>query len=113
MVTDIIGLSEVRWTESGETTTEEGHKIWFSGEEKKHNYGVAFIVRKESANSVISCTPISSRIISIRVSAKPHNMTIIQVYAPTSDHDDDEIEELYDRKSSEGGYSGNPRRLEC
>ncbi|PIK43970.1 putative amphiphysin [Apostichopus japonicus] len=71
---DIIGLSEVRWTGIGETITEEGQKIWFSGEEKKHHYGVAFIVRKES---------------------KPHNMTIIRVYAPTSDHDDDEVEELY------------------
>ena len=33
---DIIGLSEVRWTGSSETSTEDGHKIWFSGEEKKH-----------------------------------------------------------------------------
>ena len=93
---DIIGLSEVRWTGFGETSTDDGHKIWFSGEEKKHQYGVAFIVRKEVTASVISCTPISSRLISIRISAKPHNMTIIQVYAPTSDHEDEEIEEFYE-----------------
>ena len=93
---DIIGLSEVRWTGSGETSTEDGHKIWFSGEEKKHQHGVAFIVRKEITGSVISCMPILSRLISICVSAKPHNMTIIQVYAPTTDHDDEEVKKFYE-----------------
>ena len=94
---DIIGLCEVRWTGFGETTTDEGHKMWFSGDEKKHQHGVAFIVRKEIFGSDISCTPISSRLISLRVSAKPHNMTIIQVYAPTSDHDDEEVEQFYEQ----------------
>ena len=85
---DIIGLPEVRWTGSGETPAEDGHKIWLSGEEKKHQHGMAFIV--------ISCMPILSRLISICVSAKPHNMTIIQVYAPTTDHDDEEVEKFYE-----------------
>ncbi|XP_076454867.1 uncharacterized protein LOC143289703 [Babylonia areolata] len=75
-------------------------KIWFSGEEKKHEYGVAFIVRKETAGSVISCTPVSSRLITIRISAKPHNLTIIQVYAPTTDHGDEETEEFYEQIDS-------------
>ena len=93
---DILGLAETRWTGLGETTTEEGHKMWFSGDEHKHQHGVAFLVRKEIVNCVLSCTPISSRVISIRISAKPHNLTIIQVYAPTSDHTDEEIEEFYE-----------------
>ena len=46
---------------------------------------------------VLGCTPISSRLITIRVSAKPMNVTIIQVYAPTSDHEDQEVEELYEQ----------------
>ena len=46
--------------------------------------------------SVVSCTPVSSRMISIRISAKPHNVTIIQVYAPSTDHDDEEVEEFYE-----------------
>ena len=57
---------------------------------------MAFIVNKEKVNSVIGCTPISSRIITIRISAKPKNMTIIQVYAPTQDYDDDIVEEFYE-----------------
>ena len=43
---DILGLAEVRWTSCGETTTEEGHKIWYSGEDSKHQHGVGFIVNK-------------------------------------------------------------------
>lgn len=49
---DILGLAEVRRTCNGETTTEEGHMIWFLGDEIKHQHGVGFIVRKEIANSV-------------------------------------------------------------
>lgn len=93
---DILGLAEVRWTSCGETTTEEGHKIWYSGEESIHQHGVGFIVNKSKINSVISCTPISSRLISIRIAARPMNITIIQVYAPTTDYDDDAVETFYE-----------------
>jgi len=93
---DIIRLGKVRWTGFGETMTEEGNKIWYSGQEKHHQHGVAFIVRKEVVRCFISCTPASSRIISIQVSAKPKNITIIQIYAPSSDHADEEVEEFYE-----------------
>ena len=95
-----MGLSEVRWTGFGEATTEEGHKIWYSGEENKHQHGVAFLARKEVADNVISCTPISSRIISIHISAKPHNLTIIQAYAPTAEYDEEELEVFYEQLDS-------------
>ena len=94
---DVIGLSEVRWTNFGEMRTDEGHKIWFSGDDTKHQHGVAFIVRKEILSSVISCTPSSSRLISIRIAAKPQNISIIQVYAPTSDYEDEEVEAFYEQ----------------
>ena len=68
---DIIGLAEMRWTGFGETTSEDGHKIWYSGDEARHQYGVGFIVRKEVTGYIMSCTPVSSRIITIRMSAKP------------------------------------------
>ena len=46
----------------GETTTDEGHKIWSCGEDMKHQHEVASIVRKEVGGSIISCTPISSKL---------------------------------------------------
>ena len=63
-------------------------------EEKTRNtyqYGVAFIARKEVVGSVISCTSISSKLMSIRIFARPHNVTIIQVYATILDNDDKEL----------------------
>lgn len=45
----------------------------------------------------MSCCPISSRLITIRLRASPFNITIIQVYAPTSDYDDDDTEYFYEQ----------------
>ena len=48
---------------------------------------MTFIVQKEVLDSIVSCTPISRRLISIRISVRPYNTTVIQVHAPTSDHE--------------------------
>ena len=90
---DILGLAEVRWTGFGETTT-------YYGEDSKHQYWVTFIIWKEVVGCIISCTPISSRLISIRISTRTHSITVIQVYAPTSDHDDEEVEQFCEQLDS-------------
>ena len=48
-------------------------------------------------NTVMGCHPVSSRLITIHLRAVPFNITIVQVYAPTSDNNDNEIEESYDQ----------------
>ena len=53
------------------------------------------MVRKEVVGSVISCTPISSRLISLRISPRAHNITVIQVYVLTSDHEAKKVEQFY------------------
>ena len=67
--------------------------------EKRKNteHGVGFFVHKDIVNTVMGCRPVSSRLITIRLRAIPFNITIVQVYAPTSDYDDNEIEECYDQ----------------
>ena len=90
-----VGLSETRLNGCGELTTNEGRKIYYSGREK-HPEGVGFIVRKELINAVLNYTTISSRVISIRLKASPINITIIQIYAPTSTYNDEEIEQFYE-----------------
>eukprot|EP00745_Piridium_sociabile_P014565 TRINITY_DN21504_c0_g3_i3.p1 TRINITY_DN21504_c0_g3~~TRINITY_DN21504_c0_g3_i3.p1 ORF type:complete len:211 (-),score=34.41 TRINITY_DN21504_c0_g3_i3:29-661(-) len=94
---NILGLSEVRWKKIGEASTDEGHKIYFSGREDKHEQGVGFLVHKNTVNCVMGCRPVSSRLITIRLKATPFNITIIQVYAPTSDYDDNQVEEFYNQ----------------
>ena len=45
---DILGLCEIRWKNFGETTTEEEHKVFFSGKENRHEHGVGFLVHKDT-----------------------------------------------------------------
>ena len=48
---NILGLCEMRWKNFGETVTEEGHKVFSSGKEDKHVYGVGFLVHKDIVNT--------------------------------------------------------------
>ena len=75
---NIFGLCEMRWKNFGETATEEGHKVFFSGKEDKHENGVGFLVHKDIVNTVMRCRPVSSRLITIRLRAVPFNITIVQ-----------------------------------
>ena len=78
-----------------ETTTEEGHKVFFSGKEDKHEHGVGYLVQRDIMNTVMGCRQVSSRLITIHLRAVLFNITVVQAYAPTSDYDDNEIEEFY------------------
>ena len=51
-------------------------------------------------NTVMGCRPVSSRLITIRLRAVPFNIIIVQAYAPTSDYDDNQIEEFYDQQQN-------------
>ena len=72
----------------GETSTPVGHKLFFSGREDRH---------KNPVNVITGCRPVSCRLITIRLRASPFNIRIIQAYAPTTDYDDDDIEDFYDQ----------------
>ena len=67
---NIVELCEMR-------SIDDGHKIYFSGEEGIHVYGVGFLVHKDVVDAVLGCRPVSSRLISIRLRAAPFNITII------------------------------------
>ena len=56
---------------------------------------VGFLVHKDMGSAVLGCRPVSSRLISIRLRTAPFNVTIIQVYALTSGHDDNEVHNFY------------------
>ena len=91
---DILGIAETRWTDDGRTTSEKYEMIYSGGD--KHQYGVAIMMKKHIASCMVGYWPVSDRIIMAKIQGKPFNINIIQVYAPTTDHDDDEIEKFYD-----------------
>ena len=91
---DILGLAEVRWTESGRKELED-HTFIFSGGQH-HVNGVGMIFKKNVANAIQGYWPISDRVLLVKIAGKPFDIAIIQVYAPTSTHSDEELELFYD-----------------
>ncbi|BFY99382.1 hypothetical protein BsWGS_02422 [Bradybaena similaris] len=91
---EILGISELKWTGMGHFITNE-HYVYYSGHTQYKKNGVAFIVTKQAATSVIGYTPFNDRIITIRLKGQPTNVTIVQVYAPTAEADIDEREQFY------------------
>ncbi|XP_068248003.1 craniofacial development protein 2-like [Palaemon carinicauda] len=102
----VVGLCEVRWKNYGEHLNEEGHVLYYSGEMDKHTNGVGFLVNKNIKNSVLCCHPVSNRAISIRLRAAPLNISIVQAYAPTTDHDDDAVEGDWNAKVGKDALKG-------
>ena len=90
---NILGLCEMT-EEFGETTTEEGRMVFFSGKEDKHEHDVVFILHKDIVNTVIGCQSVSSGLITTRLGAVPFNIRIVQAHAPTSDYDDNKIRRI-------------------
>ena len=64
----------------------------YRGQEPLRRNGVAIIVNKRVQNAVVECNFKNDRIISARFQGKPFNITVIQVYAPTSNAEEDEVE---------------------
>eukprot|EP00112_Aurelia_sp_Birch-Aquarium-sp1_P017361 Seg4013.3 transcript_id=Seg4013.3/GoldUCD/mRNA.D3Y31 product="Craniofacial development protein 2" protein_id=Seg4013.3/GoldUCD/D3Y31 len=94
--TDILEISELKWTGMGFFRSDE-HIVYYSGNEKYKKNGVAVILNKRVAGAVLGYKPVNGRIISLRLQGHPVNYTIIQVYSPTTYAEVQEIEEFYDK----------------
>ena len=54
------------------------------------------MVNKRVRNAVLGCNLKNNRMISVRIQGKPFNITVIQVYAPTTNAKEAEVEQFYD-----------------
>ena len=89
--TDILGISELKWTGMGEFNSDD-HYIYYCGQESLRRNGVAIRVNKRFQNAVLGCNLKNDRMISICFQGKPFNITVIQVYTPTSNAEEAEVE---------------------
>ena len=87
---DILGISELKWTGMGEFNSDE-HCIYYCGQESLRNR-VAIMVNKRVQNAVLGCNLKNDRMSSARFQGKPFNIMVIQVYAPTSNTEEAEVE---------------------
>ena len=92
---DILGISKLKWTGMGEFNSND-HYIYYSGQESLRRNGVAIVVNKRVRNAVLGCNLENDRMISVRFQGKPFNITVIQVYAPTSNAEEAEVEWFYE-----------------
>ena len=70
----------------------DDHYIYYCGQESLRTNGVAITINKRVPNAVLGCDLKSDRMISVRFQGKPFNITVIQVYAPTSTAEEAEVE---------------------
>ena len=93
---DILGISELKWTGMGEFNSDD-HYIYYCGHQSFRRNGVAIMVNKRVRNAVLGCNLKNDRMISVRFQGKPFNITVIQVYAPSSNTEEAEAEWFYEQ----------------
>ena len=92
---DILGISELKWKRMGEFNSDD-HYIYYCGQESLRRNGVSLIVNKRVWNAVLRCNLKNDRMISVHFQGKPFSITVTQVYAPTTNVDEAEVERLYE-----------------
>ena len=70
--------------------------IYCCGQESLRRNGIAIMVNKRVRNAVLGCYLKNDRMISVHFQGKPFNITVIQVYAPTSNAEEAEVEWFYE-----------------
>ena len=86
-----LGVGELKWTGMGEFNSDD-HYIYYCEQESLRGHGVALIVW----NAVLGCSLKTDRMISVHLQGKPFNITVIQVYAPTSNAEEAQVEQFYE-----------------
>ena len=92
---DILGISRLKWIGMGELNSDD-HYIYYCGQESLRRNGAAMITNKRVQNAVLGCNLKNDRMISVHFQGKPFIITVIQAYAPTSNPEEAEVEQVYE-----------------
>ena len=74
----------------------DNHYIYYCQQESLRRNGVAIMVNRRVRNAVLGCNLKNDGMISVRFQGKPFNITVIQVYAPTTNAEEAEVEQFYE-----------------
>ena len=74
----------------------DDHYIHYCVQESLRRNGVAIIVNKRVQNAVLGCNLKTNRIISVHFQGKPFSIMVFQIYAPTSNTEEAEVEQFYE-----------------
>ena len=70
--------------------------IYYCEKESLKRNGVALLVNKRVRNSVLGCSLKNNRVILLCFQGKTFNITVIQVYTPTTDAEEAEVDQFYE-----------------
>ena len=88
---NILGISELKWTKLGKFNSDD-HYIYYCRQESLRRNGITLTVNKRVPNVVLVCSLKNDRMISVRFQGKPFNIAAIQVYVPTTNAGEAEVE---------------------
>ena len=92
---DILGINELKWGEVGEFNSDD-HYIYHCGQESLRRNGIAIIVNKRVQNAVLGCNLKNDKMLSVHFQGKLFNIVVIQVYVPTCNAKEAEVEWFYE-----------------
>ena len=87
----LLEINELKWNGMGDFNSDD-HYIYYYGRESLRRNGVGFMVNKRVRNAVLACNLKNDRMISVHFHGKPFNIMVIQVYAPTTNAKEAEVE---------------------
>ena len=88
-----LGISELKWTGMCEFNSDD-HFIYYCGIESLRINGVAIILNTRVRNAVLGGNLKNNTMISVSFQGKPFTIMVIQVYAPTSNAEEAEVEQF-------------------
>jgi exonuclease III len=92
----IVALQEVRWKGYG-LLKKDKYSVYYScNPNTTDQAGTGFIIQNLAMNEILGFEPISDCICKLRVRGKFHNMTLINIYAPTEDKEEEIKEQFYE-----------------
>ena len=91
----VLGIRELKWTGVGEFNSDDPY-IYYCGQESLRRNGLAIIANERVQNAELGCNLKNDRMISVRFQGKPFNIMVIQVYSPTSNAEEGEVEQFYE-----------------
>ena len=89
------GERGLKWMGMGESNSDD-HYIYHCGQESLRRNGVALILNKRLQNAILRCNLKNDRIISVLFQGRPFNITVIQVYGPTTNVEEAEVKRFYE-----------------
>ena len=92
---DILGIGELKWTGMNKFNSDD-HYIYYHGQGSLRRNGVAIIVNERVQNAELGGNLKNDRMISIYYQGKPFNIKATQVYVPTTNAEEAEVEWFYE-----------------